>query len=76
MPGKGGMTFLARFPRGCPDATVGPGMRSGAQVAGRGLREQVREAHRDGDTGTERALEGAWQLRLQRLLRAGPDLAT
>ena len=39
------------------------------------LREQVLVARRDGDTGTERALEGAWQLRLQQLLRADPDLA-
>jgi hypothetical protein len=39
------------------------------------LREQVLLARRDGDTGTERALEGAWQLRLQQLLRADTDLA-
>jgi hypothetical protein len=39
------------------------------------LREQVLLARRDGDAGTERALEGAWQLRLQQLLRADPDLA-
>ena len=39
------------------------------------LREQVLMARRDGDTGTERALEGAWQLRLQQLLRADPALA-
>jgi hypothetical protein len=39
------------------------------------LREQVLQARRDGDAGTERALEGAWQLRLQQLLRADPDLA-
>ena len=39
------------------------------------LREQVLLARRDGDTGTERALEGAWQLRLQQLLRADPALA-
>jgi hypothetical protein len=39
------------------------------------LREQVLVARRDGDTGTERALEGAWQLRLQQLLRADPALA-
>ncbi len=39
------------------------------------LREQVLLARRDGDTGTERALEGAWQLRLQQLLRADPPLA-
>ncbi len=39
------------------------------------LREQVLQARRDGDTGTERALEGAWQLRLQHLLRTDPALA-
>ena len=39
------------------------------------LREQVLVARRDGDTDTERALEGAWQLRLQQLLRADPALA-
>jgi hypothetical protein len=39
------------------------------------LREQVLLARRDGDTGTERALEGAWQVRLQQLLRADPALA-
>jgi hypothetical protein len=39
------------------------------------LREQVLLARRDGDTATERALEGAWQLRLQQLLRADPALA-
>ncbi len=39
------------------------------------LREQVLLARRDGDTGTERALEGAWQLRLQQLMRADPALA-
>jgi hypothetical protein len=39
------------------------------------LREQVLQARRDGDTGTERVLEGAWQLRLQQLLRADPALA-
>lgn len=39
------------------------------------LREQVLLARREGDTPTERALEGAWQLRLQRLLRADPALA-
>jgi hypothetical protein len=39
------------------------------------LREQVLVARRDGDAGTERALEGAWQLRLQQLLRADPALA-
>jgi hypothetical protein len=39
------------------------------------LREQVLEARRDSDAGSERALEGAWQLRLQQLLRADPALA-
>jgi hypothetical protein len=39
------------------------------------LREQVLLARRDGDTDTERALEGAWQVRLQQLLRADPALA-
>jgi hypothetical protein len=39
------------------------------------LREQVLAARRDGDAGTERALEGAWQLRLGQLLRADPALA-
>jgi hypothetical protein len=39
------------------------------------LREQVLLARRDGDTGTERALEGAWQVRLQQLVRADPALA-
>ena len=39
------------------------------------LREQVLLARREGDTGTERALEGAWQVRLQQLLRADPALA-
>ena len=31
------------------------------------LREQVLQARRDDDTDTERALEGAWQVRLQQL---------
>jgi hypothetical protein len=39
------------------------------------LREQVLVARRDGDVGTERALEGAWQLRLAQLLGADPALA-
>jgi len=39
------------------------------------LREQVLLARRDGDKDTERALEGAWQVRLQQLLRADPALA-
>ncbi len=38
------------------------------------LREQLLQARRDGDTGTEHALEGAWQLKLQQLLRADPAL--
>jgi hypothetical protein len=38
------------------------------------LREQVRLARRDGDSDTERSLEGAWQVRLQQLLRANPAL--
>jgi hypothetical protein len=39
------------------------------------LREQVLVARRDGDAGTERALEGAWPVRLQQLLRADQTLA-
>lgn len=39
------------------------------------LRAQVLRARADGDAGTEQALEGAWQLRLQELLRADPALA-
>ena len=39
------------------------------------LRAQVLLARRDGDTDTERAFEGAWQVRLQQLLRADPALA-
>jgi hypothetical protein len=39
------------------------------------LREQVLEARRDGDPGTEKALEGAWQVKLRRLLQADPGLA-
>ena len=39
------------------------------------LREQVLLARRDGDTATESALEGAWQLKIQQLLRADPALA-
>jgi hypothetical protein len=39
------------------------------------LRGQVLQARRDGDTYTERALEGTWQLRLQQLLRTDPALA-
>jgi hypothetical protein len=39
------------------------------------LREQVLVARGGGDADTERALEGAWHVRLQQLLRADPDLA-
>ena len=39
------------------------------------LREQILLARRDGDTDTEKALEGAWQVKLQQLLRADPALA-
>ena len=39
------------------------------------LRQQVLQARADGDPPTEQALEGAWQLRLQDLLRADPALA-
>lgn len=39
------------------------------------LRQQVLRARADGDGSTEQALEGAWQLRLQDLLRADPALA-
>ena len=39
------------------------------------LRQEILLARRDGDTDTERALEGAWQVRLQQLLRADPALA-
>jgi hypothetical protein len=39
------------------------------------LRAQVLRARADGDAGTEQALEGAWQLRLQELLREDPALA-
>jgi len=39
------------------------------------LREQVVLTRRDGDTGTEKALEGAWQVKMQQLLRADPALA-
>jgi hypothetical protein len=39
------------------------------------LREQVLLARRDGDADTARAFEGAWQVRLQQLLRADPALA-
>ncbi len=39
------------------------------------MREQILRARRDGDADSERALEGAWQVRLQQLLRADPALA-
>jgi hypothetical protein len=39
------------------------------------LRDQALAAARDGDAGTEKALEGAWQLKAQQLLRADADLA-
>ncbi|MET7339236.1 hypothetical protein [Nonomuraea sp. NPDC005650] len=39
------------------------------------VREQLLEARRDGDADTEQALAGAWQVRLQHLLRADPSLA-
>jgi hypothetical protein len=39
------------------------------------LRAQVLRARAGGDAQTEQALEGAWQLRLQELLRMDPALA-
>ncbi|MDP4510288.1 hypothetical protein [Nonomuraea turcica] len=39
------------------------------------VRGQVLEARRDSDADTEQALAGAWQMRLQQLLRADPSLA-
>lgn len=39
------------------------------------LREQVLQARRNDDAATERALEGAWQLKLQQLLEDDPSLA-
>jgi len=39
------------------------------------LREQMLLARRDGDSGTEKALEGVWQVKLQELLRADPAVA-
>ncbi len=39
------------------------------------LRLQILLARRDGDARTENALEGAWQVKLQQLLRAEPTLA-
>jgi hypothetical protein len=38
------------------------------------LRQQMRQAQIGGDAGTERALEGLWQMRLQELLWADPAL--
>jgi hypothetical protein len=39
------------------------------------LRQEILQARRDDDTGTEKALEGAWQLKVQQLLRADAGLA-
>jgi hypothetical protein len=39
------------------------------------LRDQILQARHDGDIDTEAALEGAWQLKTQQLLRAEPALA-
>ena len=39
------------------------------------LREEILLARRDGDTDTESAQEGAWQVRLQQLLRADPAVS-
>src|ERR1700728_2659428 len=39
------------------------------------LRQEVLLARANGDTGTEQALEGAWQLRLQELVRADRGVA-
>ncbi|MFI9846759.1 hypothetical protein ACIHFD_57735 [Nonomuraea sp. NPDC051941] len=39
------------------------------------VREQVLQARGEGDTDTEQALAGSWQVRLQQLLRADPSLA-
>ena len=39
------------------------------------VRGQVLQARRDSDADAEQALAGAWQVRLQRLLRAEPSLA-
>jgi hypothetical protein len=54
---------------------VRPGQAS--QTAGEldELRQQVLQARADNDRGTEQALEGTWQLRLQGLLQADPALA-
>lgn len=40
------------------------------------LRADIMQARRDGDADTETALVGAWQVKLQQLLRADPTLAT
>ena len=40
------------------------------------LREHIVQARDLGDTATEAALEGAWQVKMQALLRAAPTLAT
>lgn len=39
------------------------------------VRTQVLAARRDGDSDTERALAGSWQVRLAQLVRADPALA-
>jgi hypothetical protein len=39
------------------------------------LRELVLQARRDGDADAERAIEGAWQVKLHQLLQADPTLA-
>lgn len=39
------------------------------------LRQQVLRARATGDTGTEKALEGVWQIKLQQLLHSGPAAA-
>ncbi len=40
------------------------------------LREQILLARRNSDMATEKALEGAWQVKLQQLLRVDAALAT
>lgn len=39
------------------------------------LRAEVLQARVDGDSETEQALEGAWRLRLQQMVRARPEVA-
>jgi hypothetical protein len=39
------------------------------------LREQIFLARRDGDTATEKALEGSWQVKLHQLLRVDATLS-